>query len=68
MFHLLSLVAKWQSHYENNSKNYYYQKNYFIFKLPAVLWLFYSIFVEKETTTLISNVDKLHASKRCERN
>ena len=34
MFHLLSLVEKWQSHYEKNSKNDYYQKNYFIFKLP----------------------------------
>ena len=34
MFHSLSLVEKWSSYYENNSKNYYYQKNYFIFKLP----------------------------------
>ena len=34
MFHLLSLVGKWQSYYDMNSKNYYYQKNYFIFKLP----------------------------------
>ena len=33
MSRLLSLVEKWQSYYENNSKNYYYQKNYFIFKL-----------------------------------
>ena len=34
MFHSLSLVEKLQSYYEKNSKNYYYQKNYFIFKLP----------------------------------
>ena len=36
MFHLLSLIEKWQSYYEKNSKNYYYQKNYFISKLPKI--------------------------------
>jgi hypothetical protein len=29
----MSLVEKWQSYYEKILKNYYYQKNYFIFKL-----------------------------------
>ena len=33
-FHSVSLIEKWQSYNEKNSKNYYYQKNYFIFKLP----------------------------------
>ncbi len=33
----MSLVEKWHSYYEKISKNYYYQKNYFIFKLPPYL-------------------------------
>ena len=34
IFHSMSLDEKWQSYYEKISKNYYYQKNYFIFQLP----------------------------------
>ena len=34
MFHLISLAKKSLSSFVKNSKNYYYQKNYYIFKLP----------------------------------
>ena len=55
MFHTLSLVEKWQSYYEKNSKNFYHQKNYFIFKLP-----FASLFNLKigNTNTLKRNLSR----------